>query len=445
MLAAVPFARFVAAYFACHYIGAVACPVDKNAVKDTLLWMRDFLETEAVFYEGPLTKETGATDLADLLKPCGNVPEAPAKLDGEVLADIIFTSATTGKPKGVMLTHRNIIAGAMNRIAGMDITAQSVYLAVGTLAGLMALGDSTTILYADGTIVLCKNFSLLKNTYTAITENNVTILTGTPVFMDSLCRLKAWQVFLNIKTIVLTGASIPATLTKQLTENLTETTVYIRYGSTEAMAHTFCNCRDKNYKAGCVGIPSRIQQVKNRIIDDDGVETGVNTAGRVAVWGDMVMKGYWHNSTATQSALVDGWFITSDVGYLDDKGYLFLLGRADDIINIDGKKISPLEIEECAKGISGVMECCCVAVEDPLGVCGQVPILYVAMKEDAVFSKQGIRKYLAAHLDRHKLPYTVVCVSSIPKNERGKFLRCELVTQWKTSTKQSFKQLEASV
>jgi acyl-CoA synthetase (AMP-forming)/AMP-acid ligase II len=194
MLAAVPYARFVAAYFGCHYIGAVACPADKNAVKDTLLWMRDFLETDAVFYEGPLAGELGFRDLGSLLAPGGADAGPPAELDGGDIADIIFTSATTGKPKGVMLTHRNIGAVVMARIAGFYLDEKSVWLIPSTAYHIGALGFLCASLYSGGTIVLEDTFGSPQNIYKAIRMNGCTGIYITPAAMQILYKIAKGEI-----------------------------------------------------------------------------------------------------------------------------------------------------------------------------------------------------------------------------------------------------------
>jgi long-chain acyl-CoA synthetase len=175
--------------------------------------------------------------------------------------------------------------------------------------------------------------------------------------------------------------------------------------------------------------------IEIKIVDENRNEiaSSIDNPGKVMVKGDMVMKGYWNNEEATKNAIKDGWLVINDYGYIDDKGYVYILGRADDVININGEKVSPLEIEEAANLFEGVSESCCIGVDDPLGLGRQVPVLYVTMKENTSFSEKEIQAHLSKHLEKYKLPYKIICIDEIPVNERGKYLRRELALLWRES------------
>jgi long-chain acyl-CoA synthetase len=433
MLAAVPYARFVAAYFGCHYIGAVACPVDKNAVKDTLLWMRDFLETDAVFYEGPLAGELGFRDLGGLLKPCGTEAGPPAELDGEDLAAILFTGATTGKPKGVMLTHGNFAAGVLSRINGYCVDFQVSMMDAMPLFHIDGLTAMLLALHTGGSLTLVDGWASVRNIYNAIKDNACNIAFSTPAATtllvvqtgDDICKI-----FGSLRVLEVSSAPVPVPMKMKLVRELPGTRVYDSYGSTEASDITALDCGATPEKLSSIG--KAIKGVELRILDDKGKETGlgVENAGRLAVSGGMVMTGYWKNPEATAKCLIGGQFVSADIAYQDDEGYVYILGRKDDVINMGGHKVSPLEIEDAAYTLPYIGECCCIGVDDPEGLRGSVPVLYVTVKEGAAFSEEEITSYFQSHLDKYKVPHRVLCVEEIPKNPVGKPLKRELKRIW---------------
>jgi acyl-CoA synthetase (AMP-forming)/AMP-acid ligase II len=417
MLAAVPYARFVAAYFACHYIGAVACPVDKNAVKDTLLWMRDFLETEAVFYEGPLAGELGFRDLGSLLAPGGAETGPPAKLDGGDLAAIIFTSATTGKPKGVMLTHRNMSVIAENRVSCFSLSPSTVWLVPSTLYHIGALGFLCGTLYTCGTIVMEDTFASLRNLYIAVTENKVDGIYCTPAAMQILyaqTKNQIAKVLGGLKKIVFDAMPLPMALKERVLADLPGADIYNMYGVTEASGIITINYRADTGKLESIGRAAPGVRV--------GIE-GNGDTGRLVVEGGMVMRGYWRDEAAARAALSGGRLIINDAGFIDKDGYVYLLGRTDDIINTGGNKVSPLEIEEAAYTLPYIGECCAVGVDD--AVQGSVPVLFVSLSE------QEVERQLRRRLDSYKAPKRIIPLKEIPKNAMGKPLRRELAELWR--------------
>jgi long-chain acyl-CoA synthetase len=431
MLAAVPFVRFAAAYFGCHYIGAVACPVDKNAVKDSLLWMRDFLETDAVFYEGPLAGELGFRDLGSLLAPGKAEAGPPAELDGGDLADIIFTSATTGRPKGVMLTHKNLWGICRNRVHGCYVSNTTAWLINKPLHTVSSIGAVNSVLSNGGEMILVDGISSLRTIYEAIKNNNVTHTVFPPSAINIFFKLSKGNIcpmLGSLKMLFVGGAMVPLNMRKQLLESLPATEVLTGLGCTEASCSINLNLsKDKKIESQGKALPG----VEIKVIDDvDTVESNGRRYGRLAIRGDMVMKGYWKDEARTKEALVDGWLITNDLAYIDDEGYVFLFGRVDDVINIGGNKTTPAEIEDAVNSCDDIFESCCIAVDDPQGCFGQAPVVFVKVDDKNRYSEARLREHLASRLERYKLPYKIILIDEIPKNASGKMLRKELKTLW---------------
>jgi acyl-CoA synthetase (AMP-forming)/AMP-acid ligase II len=194
---------------------------------------------------------------------------------------------------------------------------------------------------------------------------------------------------------------------------------------------TALDCGAAPEKLGSVG--KAVQGAELRILDGEGNEAGPGpeNAGRLAVKGGMVMAGYWKNPEATAECLAAGQYVSADIAYRDDEGYVYILGRKDDVINVGGHKVSPQEIEDAAYTLPYIGECCCIGVDDPEGLRGSVPVLYAAAKDGAAFSEEEITAYLQEHLDAYKAPYRVLCVKEIPKSPVGKLLKRELAELWR--------------
>jgi long-chain acyl-CoA synthetase len=445
MIAAVPYARFAVAYFACHYIGAVAVPVDKNAVKDTLIWMKGLLETEFVFFEGELSEELHMHTLSGLLTEHPQHAFPPENIDQEDLADIVFTSATTGKPKGVMLTHKNILCSSNSLVNTYNISTDAVWCDPAPLNHAGTLRRFRGMLYAGVSLVKEDGYGSIKNIYNTIKQNKCTAIsapaTAINLFYEET-KNNIYKLLGSLQIIQTAGMPVSLDLKKRLLEDLPDTDIISHYGSTEASAPVFISYRKRLDKLASVGFP--VHGVNIKIIDDEDreIKSSPENPGRIAVRSDTVMKGYWKDEARTKKSFTqDGWFIMSDLGYVDDDGFLYILGRTDDVINIGGKKISPLELEDVVNKFTGITECCCIGVDDPEGISGQVPVIFVVADDKQAFSERALYDYLKRHLEHYKLPYKIINIGSIPKNAAGKMLRRELLVLWHNIVTQELKKL----
>ncbi len=181
-------------------------------------------------------------------------------------------------------------------------------------------------------------------------------------------------------------------------------------------------------KIGSLG--RTLPQVQVKIIDAEGntIKSDAAHPGRMALKGDMQMAGYWNRPELTAQTLVDGWLLTGDMAYIDEDNYIYMLGRADDIINVGGEKISPIEVEETAGQYDSVRECACIGVEDPDGILGQIPVLFLTTKN--TYTEEGLIKFLSDKLERYKIPKRFIVTDAIPRNRMQKIDRKELLSMW---------------
>jgi long-chain acyl-CoA synthetase len=216
---------------------------------------------------------------------------------------------------------------------------------------------------------------------------------------------------------------------KRLLADLPGTRIINSYGSTEAAGVIYIDYRTESGRLDSIGKPA--PGVAVRVVDDQCREmaSGRERPGRLAIRGDVVMAGYWQNGEPSREAIVDGWLMTNDLAYIED-GFVYLLGRVDDMINTGGKKTAPLEIENAVSAFPGVSECCCVAAPD--AILGSVPVVFVAPHNRERFSEAALYQHLAGILEKYKMPRRVIPLDAIPKNHMGKYERKKLVELLKT-------------
>lgn len=236
----------------------------------------------------------------------------------------------------------------------------------------------------------------------------------------------------GMRFVEFSAGSLSIQQRKEITALLPKVQIYNTWGSSESGGAIFCDVCEAvkcEERAGTLGKPLA-GKVQIRITDSEGkaMESNASHPGRMALRGDMQMVGYWNNQEMTEQTLRDGWLMTGDMAYLDEDGYVFMLGRADDIINVGGEKVSPLEVENIAGQCEGVRECACIGVEDPEGIYGQIPVLFVAA--DSRYSEEGLRKFIASKTERYKIPQKYILVESIPRNRMQKTDRNRLKSMW---------------
>ena len=213
---------------------------------------------------------------------------------------------------------------------------------------------------------------------------------------------------------------------------LPNTIIYNVWGSSESGGALFLNATEvisDPVKVQAVGKPLSCIQVG--ILDDNGnhIVSDREHPGRMVLKGDMKMSGYWNREALTKQTLKDGWLWTSDIAYMDIDGYVYMLGRADDIINVGGEKVSPVEVENAASEYSHIKECACIGVEDPEGVLGMVPVLFV-VDRDGGYSDEMLHLFLTERLERYKLPVRYISLLELPRNRMQKIDRRLLKCFW---------------
>lgn len=438
MVSAVSKPDYIVAMLAIQYLGAVTLPVDKSAKEANLLDICDVIHPKLVLTDTKL--DAGKVNRVSLKAlyikssqekaPMTIAYTQPSMAD---VAEILFTTGTTGKPKGAMLTYGNILANTQNTWHGIGMLESDRILLPLPLNHSFGMRVLRTSLYIGATVILQNGFTFAKGLETNIETYSCTGLASVPASMELLYRQmqeRFAEIMGRLRYIEVSAGSLPRDMRRKLLEILPHTQIHNTWGSTETGGALFLNLSEHRDKLDSIGKP--LDGIDLKVVDGQGnpVEArDIDTAGRMVLRGPMQMSGYYNMPDVTAETLVDGWLYTNDIVYTDDDGYVYMLGRADDIINVGGEKVSPIEVENIAQDFDGVRECACIGVDDPDGVMGKVPVLYV-VPEGARFSEEDLTRFLTEKMERYKLPHRYILIQRLPRNRMQKIDRKALHQMW---------------
>lgn len=448
--------EMIAAYLGIQYCGAVAVFIDKNTTPENVIAvyedaqavlyltdkpMKNCENVNAVSFENSVinSDEKNTLNIASLkqiyMTQTSEKMEYVEPVEDD-MAELLFTTGTTGKPKGVILTYKAVYNILKNTIEGIGIREDERLLIPLPLNHSFALRVLRATLYQGATVILQNGFAFAKEIETNQETFKCTALAAVPASMEILrsqMQDKFEEILGRFRYIEVGAGSLTIAQRKRLTKQLPNTVIYNTWGSSESGGALFTNVTDVSQnesRIATVGKPLSCVQVK--VLDENGneiKESSPDKAGRMALKGDMLMAGYWNRSELTKETLQNGWLITSDMVYTDADGYVYMLGRADDIINVGGEKVSPIEVENIAGQYEHIKECACIGVNDPDEVLGQVPVLLVVAKDNG-FTKAGIQTFLANKMERYKLPQHYMIVQELPRNKMGKLDRKQMHKMW---------------
>lgn len=356
-------------------------------------------------------------------EPFANKPPIVPEEDVAVLAP---TGGTTASPKAVMLTHRNLLANALqlrHYIQGDD-GAEGV---LGVLPFFHSYGLSASLLTTwakGGTIHLLPRFDA-KGVISLLERHRVELVTAVPAMLNALnAVLRRRPRRLDFIRAVISGASALDPAVRAEFEKHGPQQVCEGYGLTEASPVTHVNPQGPGNRPGTIGLP--LADTEARVVDPvHGVEDmPVGEVGELAVRGPQVMKGYFKNPEATAAVLRDGWLYTGDMARRDADGYFAIVDRKKDIIKTSGFLVFPAEVEEVLAGFPGVAEAAVVGVPDAER--GELVKALVVPRAGATLDVPGLQGHCRQHLGKHKQPRQIEVVGELPKNFLGKVLRRKL-------------------
>lgn len=421
---------YLAIELALQLIGAIFVPVEHNCATEKIRSFADRAEAKAVIackedaYETELKYTFDS--LAELCKEaeCYEVKAFPKK---EAISEILFSTGTTGKEKGIVITHANNIALAQNVMNGVEMEKDNVEMIPSPMNHSHGLRRYYANMYNGCSVVLLGSVMNIRLFFQNIEKYNVNSMDLVPTALSVVLKLskdKLSEYKDTMRYIQFGAAPMMEADQNRICELLPNTRLYNFYGSTESGCIVIYNFNRADSKKHCIGKPSCNAEII--IVDDDRnpIESSAEKTGLLASRGGMNMLGYWKDEEETSKVLIDGAIYSNDVAYFDEDGDIILLGRKGDVINVGGNKVSPEEIENVAKKMSGIADCGVIPVEDSAK--GHVPKIFVQMDAGCEFNSVAIRSYLAANLEPYKVPIYIEQIEKIPRSYNGKLLRKEL-------------------
>ena len=371
---------FIINYCAIHYLGAIAVPLEHQAVQENFI---------------SIQKEVSSCDF-------------PADIQ-----DILYTTGTTGKSKGVMLSRTALESCADNFICDMHYTDELLYIISGPLNHIASLFKIHPVLIAGGTVCILDGlkdinafFDVFKLPYNKVATFMVpaSLRLIMEFSYEKLCAVADRIDFIETGAAPITGKDM-----ERLAKALPHSRLYNTLGGTEIGAVCTYDFNDGKYMEGCIGRP-----MKNSMVE-------VTPDGSIIVSGPTVMSGYVNDPESTAQVLQNGRITTSDLGFVDENGLIHLKGRRGDVINVGGFKVDPLEVENAARGHESVKECICIVAEHP--VIGPVLKLLIVLEDGFVLDKHSVAMYLKSKLEPHKIPTYYEAVDKIQRTYNGKLDR----------------------
>ena len=414
---------FVIANYGCHLAGAFFVPIEKGASKDTVTDIAKSVDAGLIL-----------SNYHHEAYPCltyETVGEKVAAYTGtyrytfpseDMVADMMFTTGTTGTPKGVVLSHKNILKTATIRVHEVQIKENNVGITLVPLNHVAPMRELYLNGYMGSTFIFLDGITKLKRMFSFMEQYGVTSLYLPPANISILQQLSRdrLRAFAHQIDYVYT-ASAPMQESQQafMRQMLPNSRLYFSYGSSEngsVCLHRY----DRDEKdITCVGRPCIHVDVK--VVNDDFTAAAQGQPGTIMIKSDMNMLGYWKRDDLNQAVFHDGYFLSNDIGIFDEDGFLYVTGRKDDVINIGGLKVIPSEIENAVLTIPGIVDCVCFAVPDR--ITGQAPKLLLVKDSRFTGDQRTVFEALAAKIDRYKIPSIIEFVDTIQRTSNGKIDR----------------------
>jgi fatty-acyl-CoA synthase len=439
--------EFLQTIFAANRLGAIAMPINWRLAAPEVRYILEHSGARALVcdaslvdlandatagMEGLLVRSciTDAGDdawtrLAELER--GAAPPPPVAAEGDDVHRLMYTSGTTGRPKGVMLTHANLAWKNLAHIVEFGFTEADLGLACGPLYHVGALDLTTTSLIAAGaTTVIHRAFDAAA-VVDELERSRVTTVWLAPAMVNAIMALPDVERrdLSSVRVIINGGEKMPIPLIERIGRTFRSAWFADAYGLTETVSgDTFLDRKSILRKLGSVGRPCLHLELE--VWDDEGRPVPAGDRGEIVLRGPKVCKGYWRDPEATARAFAGGWFHTGDVGVLDDDGYLFIVDRLKDMIVSGGENIAGSEVERVLYEHDAVLEAAVVGRPDERW--GEVPVAFVVLRAGHSATADELRGHCRDQLAKFKVPRAVTFLEALPRNPSGKVLKRELRT-----------------
>lgn len=415
--------EFVYAYFGVHIAGGICVPIDpdtnqtrfeyieKSTTPVCVMGLLHNVKKETI----PFTDVVNGTSKATYIAP-----------EQSQVADILFTTGTTGAPKGVALSYNNLSAAARNINAFIGNTSSDVELLALPVSHSFGLGRLRCSLSKGATVVMLGTFANVKKFFKEMARCQVTMFAMVPAswgFIKKMSGKYIGKFADQLKFIEIGSSFMPVEDKELLMTLLPNTRICMHYGSTEASRSAFMEFH--TYKDNLLSIGKASPNVEIKIFTPQGTPAALGEEGEVCVKGEHVTCSYWNETPERfASDFYDGYFRTGDCGTMDAEGNIYLKSRIKEMINVGGKKVSPMEVEDILNTIPGIKESACIGIPDPGIVLGEVVKAFIVADDN--LSDEDIMQQLRPQLEVYKLPVEIERINAIPKTGSGKIQRLSL-------------------
>ncbi len=408
--------------------GLLICSLDKREDAFVIKNRVDSLRT-IICVSGENAGTINFYHLIEKNKPLDEV----VPLSSDTIAEILYTSGTTGRPKGASLTHGNILANVKDCCEVIRVTPRDCFICILPLFHSFASTVCMFLpIYAGAKIVIMRTIRPFKRVIRAVFKQRVTVFVGVPSIYKILSEARISWVrllvgrLLNPVRIFISGAAALEPEVIKKFEKKFFRPLLEGYGLTEASPVVSLNpLKGRRRKPGSVGVPLPSLEVK--VVDSEGREVFYPEVGELIIKGPSVMKGYYHLEEETKRVIRDGWLYTGDLARIDDEGYIYIMGRSKEMINVRGLNVYPREIEEVLYKHPAVKEVAVVGVMHPHR--GEVPVAFVVSTGEV--TERQLKEYMRANLASYKVPLKVIFKKELPKNATGKILKNALMEEVK--------------
>lgn len=408
-------------YFAAHALGAVAVPVPPDTPEAALAALAADAGAKLAVVERPVHAvpcRVVTVSVATAADASGETIEPLSRRDA--IADLLYTTGTTGRKKGVVLTQANVLAAARNITAFVGSGPEDVEVVPLPLSHSFGLGRLRCMALTGHTLVIEPGVGSGAAVVKRMLATRATGLALVPAGFDILRRITGDALGMareHLRYIEIGSAPLRPETRDWLTHLLPTTRICHHYGLTEASRAAFVEYHQDASRPGTAGRAA--PNVEIAVCDETGRRMPPGEPGEVTVRGGMVMREYWNQPELTAQAFSNAGLKTGDIGYMDADGYLFLLGRRSDMINVGGRKVAPDEIEELLCQLAGVRDAGCVGTPDEL--LGESVTAYVVAERE--ITRAEVAVFLRARVEECKIPHRVERIERIPRTSSGKIQR----------------------
>jgi len=437
--------EFLETVFAANYLGAIAMPVNWRLAAPEVRYILEHSGARALVCDESLVAlgdeatrgiepalaracvspvaTNGWTTLADLRATPHPAARVPVGADD--VHRLMYTSGTTGRPKGVMITHANLTWKNLAHVIEFGFTSSDLGLACGPLYHVGALDLTTTSLIAAGATTIIHRTFDASAVVDELERSRVTTVWLAPAMVNAIMALPdiEQRELSSVRVVVNGGEKMPIPLIERIQRVFPSAWFADAYGLTETVSgDTFLDRDSIVSKLGSVGRTCLYLELD--IWDKEGSSLPAGEQGEIVMRGPKVFKGYWRDPDATLAAFAGGWFHTGDIGIRDDDGYLFIVDRLKDMIVSGGENIASSEVERVLYEHDSVLEAAVVGRPDDRW--GEVPVAFVVLREDAGVTTDVLLEHCRAQLARFKVPKEITLLDALPRNPSGKILKREL-------------------